>query len=922
MTPFLSLADPLALVLLPLVFLVFSLGRRRGGLRWRIVTWLRAGTLVLLILALSGPALRVPSAGSAVVFAVDRSLSITEGGRRQEAAFLRDALARMHREDQAGIVTFAGRPVLAVPVGPHTALVDPGLAPDPDATDIEAALDLALRALPESGARRIVVLSDGEENRGDGLAAARAAAAAGVAIDVVPIVPPQRDDVRVDDLIAPSEVRSGEAVEVRAILHATTSARAVVTFRRNGALLATRNLTLPGGETAVPFSDAAAPEGMVRYSVDVAAMPDAIPGNDHGEALVIVRGRPRVLFVGGDAGPLPAWLAGQGLRVDVRPPSAVPGRAADFAGYGSVVLDDVAAADLSRVQQEALRTFVRAGGGGVVAIGGPHSFGVGGYAGTPLEDLLPVTMDVREMTSLPTTAIVIVMDTSGSMEAFGTELAKEELSKEIASSVIDLLGEHDQIGVITFDQEYRWLVPPTEARNRSRVLDEVARIRAGGGTVMYTPLAAARQFLRASPARIRHIIVLSDGLTDPGEFRGLAAEMVQDRITLSTVAIGSDADVEFMRNLARWGGGRSYTARDLYSIPEIFATEALVAVRSYIVEETTQPQRAGSAPTLEGLTPTPPLEGYVATVAKPVADVGLTSGRRDPILATWRYGLGRTAAFTSDDGVRWTTRWAGWRDAARFWSQTIRWTLRDEGTGLSLETSRDGSRSAARAILDARRSDGAPWDGLTVAGEVEDPGGARSGISLDQTAPGRYEATWPAARPGVYTLTLSARDARGAVGSRLGGIVVPYSPELRATGANVALLAHLAESTGGALLHTPDDAFRPGRGTGTRDVWPPVAGFALGTLLVEVALRRVPALAQLIGAVAAVLLRRDGDAAGGRQREPGRRDVLDREDRAYDTADRWAGENARFAEEDALRAASMEQAARLYIARLRKKPPS
>ena len=918
----LSLSHPLALLLLPLVLLVLHLGRRRAGLRWRVASGLRAVTLALLIVALSGPAVRVPSAGSAVVFAVDRSLSITEEGRRQEAAFLRDALARMHREDQAGIVIFAGRPVLAAPVGPHTAAVDPGLAPDPDATDIEAALDLSLRALPEAGARRIVVLSDGEENRGDAVAAARAAAAAGVAIDVVPIVPLPRDDVRVDDVIAPSEVRSGEAVEIRAILHATASAQAAVTLRRNGALLATRNLAVPAGETAVRFSDAAAPEGMVRYSVDVAASPDAIPGNDHGEALVVIRGRPRILFVGGDAGRLPAWLAGQGLRVDVRPPAVVPGRAADLGAYGSVVLDDVAAADLSRAQQEALRTFVRAGGGGVVAIGGPHSFGVGGYAGTPLEDLLPVTMDVREMTSLPTTAIVIVIDTSGSMEAFGTELAKEELAKEIGSSVIDLLGEHDQIGVITFDQEYRWLVPPTEARNRSRVLDEVARLRAGGGTVMYPPLAAARQFLRASPARIRHIIVLSDGLTDPGEFRSLAAEMVQDRITLSTVAIGSDADVEFMRNLARWGGGRFYTARDLYSIPEIFATEALVAVRSYIVEETTRPLRTGSAPTLEGLTPLPPVEGYVATVAKPAADVGLTSARRDPILATWRYGLGRTAAFTSDDGARWTPRWAGWRDVARFWSQTIRWTLRDEGVGLSLETSRDGRQSVARAFLDARRPDGAPWDGLTVAGDVEDPGGAHSGISLEQTAPGRYEATWPAARPGVYTLILSAREARGAVGSRAAGIVVPYSPELRATGANVALLAHLAESTGGALVHAPDDAFRPGRGTGTRDVWPPFASLALGILLAEVALRRVPALAQYIGAVSAVVLRRDGGAAVGQQGDRGPRHARLREDRAYDTADRWAGENARFAEEDALRAASMEQAARLYIARLRKKPPS
>jgi von Willebrand factor type A domain len=275
--PFLSLSHPLALLLLPLVLLVLHLGRRRAGLRWRVASGLRAVTLALLIVALSGPAVRVPSAGSAVVFAVDRSLSITEEGRRQEAAFLRDALARMHREDQAGMVIFAGRPVLAAPVGPHTAAVDPGLAPDPDATDIEAALDLALRALPEAGARRIVVLSDGEENRGDAVAAARAAAAAGVAIDVVPVVPPPRDDVRVDDVIAPSEVRSGEAVEIRAILHATASAQAAVTLRRNGALLATRNLAVSAGETA--GTRAASPRGSrARVCAWMSARPPRSPG--------------------------------------------------------------------------------------------------------------------------------------------------------------------------------------------------------------------------------------------------------------------------------------------------------------------------------------------------------------------------------------------------------------------------------------------------------------------------------------------------------------------------------------------------------------------------------------------------------------------------------------------------------------------
>jgi len=914
MMPLLTFTRPVALLLLPLVALVLLLGRRRAGSRWRTATALRACMIALLILALAGPAVRGTAVGARIIFAVDRSLSITPAGRRAEAEFLADSLARMRPGDQAGIVTFAGRALLRAPLGPRTVADDLGPTPEPDATDIGAAIDLGLRLLPPEGTRRIVVMSDGAENRGDAAASARVAAAAGVAVDAVPVLARTPNEVLVDDVVAPQDVHVGETFEVRAILRATGPAVGTVTLRRNGEVVASRRVSLRAGAAAVRFADTARHTGSVRYGVDLVASPDTIPDNNHGDAVVVVRGQPQVLFVSAAPSRLPGWLARQGLRVDVRRPDEAPALATDLAPYGSVVLNDVAAMDLGRPQQEALRAFVGAGGGGLVAIGGPHSFGIGGYAGTPLEDILPVKMDVRQTSALPTVAVVLLLDTSGSMEGFGTELAKVELAKEIASSVIDPLGEHDQIGVVTFDQEYRWLVPPTEARYRSRILDQVSRIQAGGGTVMYPPLAAIHARLRGSPAKVRHAIVLSDGLTDPGDFHALAAAMARDKITVSTVAIGRDADVAFMRNLARWGGGRSYVAKDLYGLPEIFTTEALVAVRSYIVEEPVVAVRTGLAPTLEGLTPPPPFAGYVATVPKPAADVGLASPRRDPLLATWRYGLGRTVAFTSDDGLRWTGAWAAWPDVARFWSQAIRWTLRDEGTGLYLVTARDEHGALAHAALDVQRPDGAPWDGLAVSGEVEGPGGTRRALTLEQTAPGRYEGRWPAALQGTYTLTAAAQDGRVLVGTRTVGLVVPYSPELRIPGGDLGLLGRLVETTGGAFLHAPKEAFRPGRGSGTREAWPPVAALALAALLAEVTVRRIPALADRLGAAAAAVtgwIRRPGDPVGGRRRPS---------DQAYDTADRWAAEAARFAEEDALRASSMDQAARLYIARLRKTP--
>src|SRR5437773_10504824 len=182
-------------------------------------------------------------------------------------------------------------------------------------------------------------------------------------------------------------------------------------------------------------------------------------------------------------------------------------------------------------------------------------------------------MAVRHRLAIPSMAIILVIDTSGSMGAFGTQIAKVELAKETAQSVIDLLGEHDVLGVVAFDQEARWLAAPTQGRHRDRAIEQVSRIQAGGGSNMYPAMCLAYEYLRHSAAKVRHVIVLSDGQTDPGDFQTLLRRMAADKITASAVAIGADADLELMQHVARWGGGRSYATRDLYSIPQILTAE-------------------------------------------------------------------------------------------------------------------------------------------------------------------------------------------------------------------------------------------------------------------------------------------------------------------------------------------------------------
>lgn len=890
-------ASPIALLLLTLLPGVAILARRR--LTPRPAVAMRGVAIALLIFSLAAPQIAGVGGGQTVVFAVDLSDSIPAEARDAAMHFVRAAAGYRQPGDRVGIVTFGNDAVIEE--APST---DPRLDftshPAPDVTDLEQAVRTALLALPSSGARRIVILTDGNANRGNLNEALALARSQDVEVSVVPLVPGRDAEVLVDEVTALPEVRVGERFTVRVVIAATTKAEVHLRVVENETLIDQRTMTVQPGRMVITIPRVARREGMLQYTASIVAVPDGATANNRASALVAVRGTPLVWYVAREPGPLAQSLIRQGMRVQVLAPEALPASAAEYRGTAAVVLDDISATLLSAAQMAALRDFVGQLGGGLLAVGGPHSFGVGGYAGTPLEEVLPVSMDVRHRLVIPSMAIILVIDASGSMGAFGQEVAKVELAKETAQSVIDLIGERDIIGVIAFDQEPRWLARPTEARLRQQVMDQVSRLQAGGGTNMYPAIRLAYDYLRDSRAKVRHVIVLSDGQTDPGDFRGLLTQMSKEKITVSSVAIGSDADVEIMQNVARWGGGRYYFARDLYTIPQILTAEALLASRAYVVEERFTPQLARSD--LLGDLKPPALRGYIATAPKPAGAVHLVSQQDDPILAAWQYGIGRAIAFTSDATSRWAAEWMTWPDLARFWSRLARWVSREDAGELAVTIDRQDSSIAV--VADAHTLQGDSVDGLQAQARVVSPA-LRAAIPMVQTAPGRYEARVDASTPGTYAVTVAARDASGRVRARTTGFVIPYSPELRDLTVNRGVLEQIAEATGGRVLDNPRAAMAPMRtAQQTTDAWPIFAGAAVGLFVLEIAFRRLPVVGYHLAMIAGTVL-------AWVRRQPSLREIED--DRRYAEADRW-----KFVEPESTAASeSMEQAARLYIARLK-----
>lgn len=837
----LEFARPLLLLLPAYIALIYLIDRRGGRrsrrIKHRVARVMRCLLTCLCVLALAAPSVVLPGGQQAVWILADASAS-ARGMQDQMTQSVRTALENKDASVNAGVIAFGGNAMVEKPLAQDGTYNGVTTAVDAQASDLSSALTLASALLPEDAQGRIVVLSDGATE--DVRAAAQQLAARGVTVDFQSFSGDALPDAQISQLNVPSRVYQGQSFTVTVQVTANHDTAGTLVLYQNRTPVSSREVTLRRGDNTFTFRDVAADTGVVTYEARLISEGDSCAQNDSMGGYVYVQGAPKLLLVEGRQGEgseMAAMLSAAAMQYETVLPAQLPYDAEQLRQYDGVVLVNVDYDAADEEQWAALDSAVRVLGRGLTVIGGDSSYALGGYRGSRLEEMLPITIDVRNKLDLPSLALMLVIDKSGSMSdgMFGT--TRLELAKEAAMRAAEVLTPNDQVGVIAFDDAAKWVVNLQKAEDVEAIQNQIGTIRPGGGTAFFTALYEATYALMNAQAQQKHIIFLTDGEAGDTGYLQLCDIMQQNDITLTTVAVGSGADQATLRTLAQQGGGRAYAANEFDNLPKIFTKETYLVSGSYVQNRTFTPviTEQSALTDFEGF---PQLSGYLAATEKSLAAVSLMSDREDPILAWWQYGVGRVVAFMADSRGAWTSEFLQWDQAAAFYGGMAAFTLPGEEREGQLTTERQGD--ALRIVYTA--PEGAQT-GLSTSVTALLPDGTQTQLALQESAPGVYEGEIAAAQLGAYALRVEQRDASGELQRVMeGGAVNGYSGEYDLRNQNAeSTLPYLSALTGGREITDSAEMLKSTHAVvrARRDLTQPLLWALMVLLLCDIALRRL-----------------------------------------------------------------------------------
>ena len=800
--PFVLLAIPAVVVLLVLSARFMYIKSKQQKITYIVV---RALVATLLILALSGVRFKLKDKFSATIFVVDASDSV-KNSRQDMIRFINNALSDKKSTDAVGIVVFGENAAIEqlISVTPSFSEIQSNITKT--STNIESALTTALSMIPEGYAGRIVLLTDGIENQGSLKKTIASVITKKCLIEVKNYEADDSEEVYVSNLVVPPHVGIGENFIVRVEIESNVATNAIVSLYAGRTLKEHRSISLQPGKNDFVFKDTQTSEGLATYRVIVEAEEDTLSVNNEYLAYADIAANKPILIVEGKSGQSLEYvkiLDSLGLNYEVVLPGMVPNTLSTLNEFSAVVFVDVYAKDLRTGFLDNLESFVRDFGGGFVATGGKNSYALGGYKGTAIEQILPVNMEPQGVNEIPSIGMMMVIDKSGSMSAGNGVKNNLEIAKEAARSAVDNLRDSDYAGVISFDDSFSRVVPLQSAQNRYDINNGISSIQIEGGTSIYPALEAAAHDISGCAAKVKHILLLTDGEDFYEGYNKVIDYINENGITLSTIAVGEGCNSQLLQQLAESCGGRYYYTDANSDIPRIFAQEVFLSVNSYIVEEDFVPGIVSSNDLIRNVVAggLPELHGYIATSAKPRATQLFVSKSDEPVLAVWQYGLGKTVAFTTDVSNKWTSDYAGWENYQELWHNLLQYvTSADYSSGVYAEVEQNGDTATVNFFSEDFNSK------TEVSATVVNDKGESQEITLDPISPGVYKSSFRMTDNGVYSINIKQYNDGTVTAAVNTAAIMQYSLEYRFYDRSTTL-SDFVKTVGGNMIEASNEVF-------------------------------------------------------------------------------------------------------------------
>ncbi|HEY7208852.1 MAG TPA: VWA domain-containing protein [Bryobacteraceae bacterium] len=793
--------------------------------RRRVPLVLKGLSLAAILGAFAEPVMILPQTKIAEVVLIDTSASIDARALQSASATAQTILERKGR-NWVKIVPFENGIRNLRPAELAGSLhLEPVSLEQTTGTNLEAALTGSMAAIPAGYLPRLLLISDGNENEGSTVRAIAQMQSLQVPVDTIPVGGKPGPELRLESVSLPQEAYSGEEIPLAIDLTAPAATSAVLDIHAENKVLGHQTVDLHAGRNTVRANVRIKSSGIAGIA---GKLTTPAQGEVRFEDAIRLR-RARVLYLSDDPAGADSNLLSALTQANMEISRDAGELDKDLSAFELVILNNLDLNSISLARKAKLEEYVK-NGGGLLLIGGERQVYKEDKQMDALDRALPAKLAPPDIPK--GTCVALIIDKSSSMEG-----RKIELARLSAIGVVDHLRPSDTIGVLIFDNSFQWAVPMRRAEDKSLIKRLISGITPDGGTQIAPALTEAYHRVVPSNATYKHIVLLTDGISEEGDSIDLAREAAQHDITISTVGLGQDVNRSYLEKVAATSGGRSYFLNEPAGLEQILLKDVETYSGSTAIEKALTPIVAEKSDVLENvdMENAPPLRGYARFIAKPGADtlLAINKARRDPLYVRWQYGLGRAAVFTSDAKSRWAQAWVSWPGFDKFWTNLARDLLlhTTPSEAVAGYDSANGDLIVSYRLASETREP-APNPVLYVLG----PKGFHETIELKKSADRFYQGRL---HVGALTGLFRVRpETESPAFPEIG--LYRNQPELDDRGVNDSLLKEISQATGGRYNPTLSEVFDTGgrRNWVSWQLWPACLAFAVALGIAELIARK------------------------------------------------------------------------------------